>query len=76
MADTTFQHNVDRLLELTKNVIGNSPKHFTTDELLVYNKSSKRVFGKKLDIILIFTYVKIVIITKWNDLTAYSEILN
>ena len=31
---------------------------------------------KKLNIIIIFTYVKIVIITRWNDLTAHSEIVN
>ena len=46
MADTKFQHNADRLLELTKNAIGKSPKHFTTDGLPAYAKSSKRVFGK------------------------------
>ena len=46
MVDTKFQHNADRLLELTKNAIGKSPKHFTTDGLPAYRKSSKRVFGK------------------------------
>ena len=46
MANTKFQHNADRLLELTKNAIGKSPKHFTTDGLPAYRKSSKRVFGK------------------------------
>ena len=49
MADTKFQHNTDRLLELTKNAIGKSPKHFTTDGLPAYRKSSKRVFGKKTE---------------------------
>ncbi len=43
---TKFQHNADRLLKLTKNTIGKSPKHFTTDELPTYRKSFKRVFGK------------------------------
>ena len=46
VVDTKFQHNTDRLLELTKNAIGKSPKHFTTDGLPAYAKSSKRVFGK------------------------------
>ncbi|MDI1494967.1 MAG: Integrase protein family [Cenarchaeum symbiont of Oopsacas minuta] len=46
VADTKFQHNADRLLELTKNAIGKNPKHFTTDGLPAYRKSSKRVFGK------------------------------
>ena len=46
VVDTKFQHSADRLLELTKNAIGKSPKHFTTDGLSVYAKSSKRVFGK------------------------------
>ena len=49
MADTKFQHNADRLLELTKNAIGKSPKHFTTDGLPAYRKSSKRVFGKETE---------------------------
>ena len=38
VADTKFQHNTDRLLELTKNAIGKSPKHFTTDGLSTYAK--------------------------------------
>ncbi len=46
LTDTKFQHNADHLLELTKNAIGKSPKHFTTDGLPAYAKSSKRVFGK------------------------------
>ena len=46
MADTKFQHNTDRLLELTKNAIGKSPKHFTTDGLSTYAKSLKKVFGE------------------------------
>ena len=41
-----FQHNADRLLELTKSAIGKSPKHFTIDELSTYRKFSKHVFGK------------------------------
>ena len=48
MADTKFQHNADRLLELTKNTIGKSPKHFTIDGLPAYRKSSKRVFSKDI----------------------------
>ena len=44
--DTKFQHNADHLLELTKNAVGKSPKHFTTDGLPTYAKSSKCVFGK------------------------------
>ena len=46
LADTKFQHNADYLLELIKSAIGKSPKHFTTDGLPAYAKSSKRVFGK------------------------------
>ena len=46
MADTKFQHNADRLLELIKNAIGKSLKYFTTDRLPAYRKSFKRVFGK------------------------------
>ena len=44
--DTKFQHNIERLLDLTKNAIGKSPKHFIIDGLDVYAKSSKRVFSK------------------------------
>ena len=47
MAETKFQHNADRLLELTKKKIGKSPTHFVTDGLPAYRKSSKKVFGKK-----------------------------
>ncbi len=47
MADTKFQHNADHLLEMTKQVAGNrSPKHFITDGLPAYMKSSKKIFGK------------------------------
>ena len=46
VADTKFQHNADRLLELTKNAIGKSTKHFTTDGLYAYSKFSKKIFGK------------------------------
>ena len=46
VADTKFQHNADRLSELTKNAIGKSPKHFTTDGFSAYAKSPKKVFGK------------------------------
>ena len=47
IADTKFQHNADHLLEMTKQVAGNkSPKHFITDGLPAYMKSSKKVFGK------------------------------
>ena len=47
MAHTKYQHNADRLLEITKKKIGKSPAHFVTDGLHAYIKSSKRVFGKK-----------------------------
>ena len=47
MAETKFQHNADRLLELTKEKIGKNPTHFVTDGLPAYMKSSKKVFGKK-----------------------------
>ena len=47
MAETKFQHNADKLLELTKEKIGKSPTHFVTDGLPTYMKSSKKVFGKK-----------------------------
>jgi putative transposase len=47
MADTKFQHNADKLLELTKKVIGKTPTQFITDGLPAYMKSSKKVFGKK-----------------------------
>lgn len=47
MANTKFQHNADTLLNKTKDSIGKSPKHFITDGLPAYSKSSKRVFGKK-----------------------------
>ena len=47
MADNKFQHNADHLLEMTKQVAGNkSPKHFITDGLPAYMKSSKKIFGK------------------------------
>ena len=47
MAETKFQHNADKLLQLTKEKIGKSPTHFVTDGLPAYMKSSKKVFGKK-----------------------------
>jgi len=47
LADTKFQHNADKLLELTKKTIGKTPRHFITDGLPAYKKSSKKVFGKK-----------------------------
>ena len=47
MAETKFQHNADKLLELTKEKIGKSPAHFVTDGLPAYMKSSKKVFGTK-----------------------------
>ena len=47
MAETKFQHNADKLLELTKEKIGKSPANFVTDGLPAYMKSSKKVFGKK-----------------------------
>ena len=48
MADTKFQHNADRLLELTKkNIGGKIPRHFITDGFPAYQKASRRVFGKK-----------------------------
>ena len=46
MADTKFQHNADTLLEMTKKTIGKAPKHFITDGLPAYMKSSRKVFGK------------------------------
>ena len=46
LADTKFQHNADKLLELTKKAIGKNPTHFITDGLPAYKKSSKKVFGK------------------------------
>ena len=47
MAETKFQHNADKLLELTKEKIGKSSTHFVTDGLPSYRKFSKKVFGKK-----------------------------
>ena len=47
MAHTKFQHNADKLLELTKEKIGKNPAHFVTDGLPACMKSSKKVFGKK-----------------------------
>lgn len=47
LADTKFQHNVDKLLEITKKAIGKNPRQFITDGLPAYMKSSKKVFGKK-----------------------------
>ena len=48
MADTKFQHNVDTLLQLTKkNAGGKDLKQFITDGLPAYQKSSRRVFGRK-----------------------------
>ena len=46
MADTKFQYNADMLLEMTKKTIGKDPKHFITDGLPAYMKSSRKVFGK------------------------------
>lgn len=46
MTKTKFRHNADILLSKTKSAIGKSPKHFITDGLPTYSKSSKRVFGK------------------------------
>lgn len=47
LADTKFQHNADKLLELTKKIIGKTPTQFITDGLPAYKKSSKKIFGKK-----------------------------
>ena len=47
IADNKFQHNADNLLQMTKQQAGKTPKHFITDKLPAYMKSSKRVFGKK-----------------------------
>ena len=47
MAHTKFQHEADGLLEMTKERIGKSPAHFVTDGLPAYQKSSRKVFGKK-----------------------------
>jgi transposase-like protein len=49
MADTKFQHNADRLLDLTKKAIGKNPTRFITDGLPAYKKSSRRIFGKKTE---------------------------
>lgn len=48
MAESKFHHNADTLLKLTKKAIGNkTPRYFTTDGFPAYEKSSKKVFGKK-----------------------------
>jgi transposase-like protein len=47
LAETKFQHNADKLLQLTKDAIGKTPKQFITDGLPAYKKSSRRIFGKK-----------------------------
>jgi len=47
MADTKFQHNADNLLKITKKVIDKNPHRFITDGLPAYQKSSKRIFGKR-----------------------------
>ena len=47
LAETKFQHNADKLLELTKEKIGKSHTYFVTDGLPAYMKSSKKVFGRK-----------------------------
>lgn len=47
LADTKYQHNADKLLELTKQAIGKTPRQFITDGLPAYKKSSKKIFGKK-----------------------------
>ncbi len=47
IADNKFQHNADNLLHLTKTQAGKTPKHFITDKLPAYMKSSKKIFGKK-----------------------------
>jgi transposase-like protein len=49
MADTKFQHNADKLLDLTKKAIGKNPRRFITDGLPAYKKSSRRIFGKKTE---------------------------
>ena len=59
MADTKFQYNADALLEMIKKIIGKSPKHFITDELPTYMKSSRKVFGKIQNIQDIFICVDI-----------------
>ena len=47
LATTKFQHNADSLLDMTKRQAGKIPRHFITDGLQAYQKSSKRVFGKQ-----------------------------
>jgi transposase-like protein len=47
LAETKFQHNADKLLEMTKNAIGKTPKQFITDGLPAYEKSSRKIFGKQ-----------------------------
>ncbi len=49
MATTKFQHNADNLLSMTKKQAGKSPRNFITDGLPAYMKSSKKVFGKKIN---------------------------
>lgn len=49
MANTKLQYNADTLLTNTKLAIGKSPRHFITDVLPAYSKSSKRIFGKHTD---------------------------
>ena len=46
LATTKFQHNADSLLDMTKKQAGKVPRHFITDGLQAYQKSSRNVFGK------------------------------
>ena len=45
-ADNKFQHNADSLLGMTKRQAGKIPRHFITDGLQAYQKSSRRIFGR------------------------------
>ena len=45
-ADNKFQHNADSLLGMTKRQAGKIPRHFITDGLQAYQKSSCRIFGR------------------------------
>ena len=47
IAETKFQHNAYNLLQLIKLQAGKNPRNFITDGLPDYQKSSKKVFGKK-----------------------------
>ena len=47
MTHSKFQHEADGLVQMTKERIGKSPAHFVTDGLFAYQKSCRKIFGKK-----------------------------